>query len=53
MDTAFDALLEADTHRDKISDALRRHAPLPPGPTLVPVARYTERRYHDLEIEKI
>lgn len=53
MDAAFDALIEADTNGEHISDALRRHAPMPPGPTLVPVARYTDRRYHELEIEKL
>ena len=53
MDGAFEALLEADTNPEHISDALRRNAPMPPGPTLVPVARYTDRRYHELEKEKL
>ena len=53
MDAAFEALLEADTKREHISDALKRNAPLPPGPTMIPVARYTDRRYHELEIEKL
>ena len=53
MDAAFDALLEADTNKEHISDALRRNAPMEPGPTLVHVARYTDRRYHELEIEKL
>ncbi len=49
MDEAFHTLLEADTHPEGISQALRRDAPLPPGPTLVPVERYTSRSYHELE----
>jgi hypothetical protein len=53
MDEAFGKLLEADTNPENISAALRRNAPLAPGPALVPVARYTERRYHELEIERL
>jgi len=53
MDDAFQQLLDADTNPDKIIDAFRRNAPMDPGPTLVPVARYTDRRYHELEKEKL
>ena len=49
MDDAFAKLLDADTHKDSIIDALRRNAPMPPGPSLVPVARYLDRKYHELE----
>ena len=49
MDEAFEQLLEADTRAENVSDALRRHNPMPPGPTLVPVARYIDHRYHELE----
>ena len=53
MDASFHALLEADTNATFISDALRVDAPLPPGPSLVPVERYTSRKYHDLEVERL
>ena len=53
MDDAFQALIEADTFKDKVSPALKRNSPLPPGPTLIPVARYTDRRYHEMEIERL
>lgn len=53
MDDAFGKLLEADTNPEGISDALRRNAPLPPGPSLVPVARYIDRKYHELEKERL
>jgi phenylpropionate dioxygenase-like ring-hydroxylating dioxygenase large terminal subunit len=53
MDDAFQKLLDADTNPGKITDALRRNAPLDPGPTLVPVARYISREYHELEKEKL
>jgi phenylpropionate dioxygenase-like ring-hydroxylating dioxygenase large terminal subunit len=53
MDEAFGKLLEADTNPENISAALRRNAPLAPGPALVPVARYTDRRYHELEKERL
>ncbi len=53
MDDAFAELLDADTHSDHIIDALRRNSPLPPGPSLIPVARYIDRKYHELEKEHI
>jgi len=49
MDEAFHKLLDADTNREHIIDALRRDSPLPPGPTFVPVSRYTSREHHELE----
>ncbi|MEM7218583.1 MAG: aromatic ring-hydroxylating dioxygenase subunit alpha [Pseudomonadota bacterium] len=49
MDESFAKLLEADTHPEHINPALRINSPLPPGPSLVPVARYIDRRYHELE----
>ena len=36
-------------NNENISDALKRNAPMAPGPTLVPVKRYTSRVYHELE----
>ena len=53
MDEAFTSMLDADTHPENITEALRRNSPLPPGPSLVPVARYTDRRFHELEKEKL
>ena len=53
MDAAFADMLAADTRSELISDSLRRNAPLPPGPSLVPVARYIERKYHELEKKKL
>ena len=41
MDEAFEKLLQADTHPENISEALRRNAPMDPGPTLVPCLLYT------------
>ncbi|MFP6814700.1 MAG: aromatic ring-hydroxylating dioxygenase subunit alpha [Pseudomonadales bacterium] len=51
MDSAFHELLAVDTNAANITDALRRDAPMGPGPTLIPVARYTSREYHELEKE--
>ena len=53
MDAAFQKLLEEDTHKNSIINAFRRNSPMPPGPSLVPVARYTDRRYHELEKERL
>ena len=53
MDEAFEQLLEADTHPDQISEIFRINSPLPPGPSLVPVARYIDRKYHELEKEHL
>ncbi|MFT7246197.1 MAG: phenylpropionate dioxygenase-like ring-hydroxylating dioxygenase large terminal subunit, partial [Candidatus Azotimanducaceae bacterium] len=53
MDESYHKLLEADTNAAFISDAFKVNAPLPPGPTLVPVARYIERKYHELEKERL
>ena len=53
MDEAFAQLLEADTHGDHIIDAWRRNSPMPPGPSLIPVARYIDRKYHELEKEHL
>ena len=46
-------MLEQDANPEFITDALRRNAPLPPGPSLVPVQRYIDRAYHDLEKQKL
>lgn len=51
MDDAFHKLLESDTRPGSVPAALRRDAPLPPGPSLVPVDRYVSREFHELEKE--
>ncbi len=53
MDEAFHKLLDADTNPEQIIDALRRDNPLPPGPALVPVKRYTSREQHELEKQNL
>ncbi|MFT4796994.1 MAG: phenylpropionate dioxygenase-like ring-hydroxylating dioxygenase large terminal subunit [Candidatus Azotimanducaceae bacterium] len=53
MDESYHKLLDIDTNAAFISDALKINSPLPPGPTLVPVARYIERKYHELEKERL
>ncbi len=53
MDEAFAEMLAADTNAHNVSDALRRNSPMPPGPSLVPVERYIDRKYHELEKEKL
>ena len=53
MDDAFERMLEADTNPHNVSDALRRNSPLPPGPSLVPVRRYIDRHYHDMEKQRL
>ena len=53
MDEAFHELLDADTNADHVTAAMRRDAPMDPGPTLVPVARYISREYHELEKQRL
>jgi len=53
MDEAFEKLLQADTNPEHISEALRRNAPMDPGPTLVPLKRYTSRVFNKLERENL
>lgn len=49
MDEAFAEMLAADTNPENITDALRRNSPMGPGPSLIPVRRYIDREYHELE----
>lgn len=44
-------LLDRDSH--PVRPILRVDSPLPPGPTKVPVERYTSKDWHDIEVEKI
>ena len=53
MDEAFAKMLAADTNPQHITTALKRNAPLPPGPALIPVERYISREYHELEKEHL
>ena len=53
MDTAFHELLDSDTNATHVTAAMRRDAALPPGPSLVPVARYISRENHELEKEHL
>jgi phenylpropionate dioxygenase-like ring-hydroxylating dioxygenase large terminal subunit len=48
---AYQKLLDTDSH--PIPAAFRRDQPMAPGPTLVPVERYTSRAYFELEKEKL
>ncbi len=48
---SYQDLLDADTH--PVPVVLRRQSPLAPGPTFVPVERYTSPEFHRLEVEKL
>ena len=53
MDDAFAAMLAADTYPENVSDASRRNSPMGPGPPLVPIARYVDCKYHELEKQNL
>lgn len=44
-------ILDTDSH--PVRPILYADSPMAPGPTLVPVERYTSRAFHDLEVEKV
>ena len=46
-------LLENDRKPDLIPAIFHKKSPMPGGPAKVPVARYFEKKYHDLEVEHI
>ncbi|HMP55134.1 MAG TPA: aromatic ring-hydroxylating dioxygenase subunit alpha [Novosphingobium sp.] len=46
-------LIENDRRPDLVPEVYRKSAPYPGGPVKVPVARYFEQKYHDLEVEHI
>jgi nitrite reductase/ring-hydroxylating ferredoxin subunit len=46
-------LLANDRAPEKIPAVYHKMAPYPGGPRKVPVARYFERKYHDLEVEHL
>ncbi len=46
-------LLENDRRAELLPEVYRKQAPLPGGPLKVPVGRYFEKKYHDLEVEHI
>lgn len=45
--------MENDRKPDKVPPVFRKSSPVPGGPEKVPVARYFDKRYHDLEVEHI
>ena len=47
----YQDLLDADTKDAPV--VLRMRNPIAPGPTFVPVERYTSRAFHELEVEKL
>jgi phenylpropionate dioxygenase-like ring-hydroxylating dioxygenase large terminal subunit len=47
----YQDLLDADTK--DVPVVLRMKNPIDPGPTFVPVERYTSRAFHELEVEKL
>ncbi|CAB4565316.1 MAG: aromatic ring-hydroxylating oxygenase subunit alpha [Actinomycetes bacterium] len=48
---SYQDLLDADTK--DVPVVLRLQNPIEPGPTFVPVERYTSKAFHDLEVEKL
>ena len=50
-DPAYHRLLDADSR--PVPESYRRDSPIEPGPTFVPVSRYTSREFYDLEVEKV
>ena len=47
----YQQLLDGDSH--PVPDIFRELAPMPPGPTRVPVERYLSKEFHELEVEKV
>ncbi len=47
----YQDLLDADTKNAPV--VLRMRNPIAPGPTFVPVERYTSRAFHELEVDKL
>jgi phenylpropionate dioxygenase-like ring-hydroxylating dioxygenase large terminal subunit len=46
-------LLDQDRKPDRIPPVFRKSSPMPGGPAKVSVARYIDKKYHDLEVEHI
>ena len=51
VDLAY--LLDNDRRPDLVPDVYRLESPMPGGPEKIGTARFFERRYHDLEVERI
>jgi phenylpropionate dioxygenase-like ring-hydroxylating dioxygenase large terminal subunit len=49
----LDYILSHDRRPELVPDVFWLESPAPGGPTKVPTARYYEKRYHDLEVERI
>lgn len=45
--------LENDRKKDKIPEVYHKSAPYPGGPKKVPVARFIDKKYHDLEVQHL
>jgi phenylpropionate dioxygenase-like ring-hydroxylating dioxygenase large terminal subunit len=46
-------ILDNDRRPDLVPEVYRLESPMPGGPTRVSTARFHEKRYHDLEVERI
>jgi phenylpropionate dioxygenase-like ring-hydroxylating dioxygenase large terminal subunit len=49
----LEKVIAAERRPDLLPEVYRKSAPLPGGPMQVPTARYTDRRYHELEKEHL
>ena len=51
IDEGYHRLIATDKH--PVPESYKRDSPIGPGPTMVPVERYTSQAFHDLEVEKV
>jgi len=51
IDDAYDAALASETR--PVAESLKRHSPIQSGPVQIPVERYIDKAFHDLEVEKL
>lgn len=49
----LEVFLESDRKPELIPEIYRRNSPLPGGPKKVNTARFFEKKYHDLEVERL
>lgn len=50
---SLEYMLDNDRRPDLVPEVYRKSSPLEGGPEKVPVARYFDKKYHDLEVEHI
>ena len=50
---SFQELLDGDSHPERIPATLRMDSPMRGGVTKIPVGRYFEKKWHDLEVERL